>query len=214
LLAAAICHCGMAALPAPEEKRAEASFLEPGGLGAGGTADTVWPSPAAALPAPPTPVEDGPAGALAGLPLAIEPLAPAKEPALGAGRDAAATLIRLPTRVLRLLNSVFNSLSLPSVLSFCASIAFGIRSLRVFTSSLIRLASSSRLRLVLFRSPITASTSCNAVSRRSVRVCSDALRASVSVDNWSRRANAFANASSMDFLSCSSCGGVGGAMRG
>jgi hypothetical protein len=212
LLAAAICQGGIAALPLPEEKRIEASFLGPAGLGKlgpDGTADAVWPSPAVALPVPPTAEGGDTAGVVAEL-----PLTPAKEGRVGAGRDAATAFMRLPTKVLRLLNSVFSSLSLPSVFSFCASIAFGIRSFKVFTSSLIRLASSSRLRLVFLRSPITASTSCSAASRRSVRVCSDALSVSVSVDNWSRRANALANASSMDFLSCSSCGGVGGAMRG
>jgi hypothetical protein len=192
------------------------SFLEPDELGIpepGDAAAADWLSPAVMLPIPPTLAlaEDDTVGVL---PLAVKPLVPIKEPTLGLGREATTAFMRLPTKVLRLLNSVFSSLSLPSVLSFCASIAFGIRSFRFLTSSPIRLASSSRLWFVVFSSPITASTSCNAESRRSVRVCSEALRASVSVDNWSRRANALVKASSIYFLSCSSCGGVGGAMRG
>ena len=206
----------MAALPPPEEKRVAVEPSELGMPEPGNTAAAGWLSSAAALPVPPTPVlvEDDTVGVFAELPPAVKPLVPAKEPTLGVGREAAAAFMRLPTRVLRLLNSVFNSLSLPSVLSFSASIAFGMRSFRFLTSSPIRLASSSRLLLVLFSSPITASTSCKATSRRSVRVCSEALSASVSVDSWSRRLNALVKASSIDFLSCSSCGGVGGAMRG
>ena len=132
----------------------------------------------------------------------------------GAGRTEAAPPIRLPRSVLSPLSSVFRSLSRLSVVSLCDSIALGMRSFRLRTSSLIRRASSSRLRPAALSSLMTDSTSCRALSRFSVRVCSEALRAAVSVLSWSRSAKAFSNDASIAALSCSSCGGVGGATRG
>ena len=49
---------------------------------------------------------------------------------------------------------------------------------------------------------------------RSLRASSAVFSAAVSVVNWSIRANALAKDSSMLALSCSNCGGVGGAMMG
>lgn len=92
--------------------------------------------------------------------------------------------------------------------------ALGMRSLSLRTSSVVRWDSSSLLLLELFSSLMAVSTSVNAVSSRSVRACSDTLRASVSFESCSRRANAFSKDSSIACLSCSSWGGVGGAIRG
>ena len=132
----------------------------------------------------------------------------------GAGRAEAPPPIRLPSSVLSPLSSVFRSLSRLSLVSLCDSIALGMRSFRLRTSSLIRRASSSRLRPAALSSLMTDSTSCRALSRFSVRVCSEALRAAVSVLSWSRSAKAFSNDASIAALSCSSCGGVGGATSG
>lgn len=117
-------------------------------------------------------------------------------------------------RVFKLFNSVLSSFNLVSVDSFCPSIALGMRSFSPRTSSLILRDSSSLRRLANFRSPITLSTSAKALSKRSVRAFSDSLSASVSFASWSRSENAFSKESSIAFLSCSSCGGVGGATIG
>lgn len=130
------------------------------------------------------------------------------------GADGVGAFILWLSRVFRLFNSEFSSFSLLSVVVLWLSIAVGIRSFRARTSSPIRLESSSRRLLAAFRSAITFSTSDSAESRRSVRACSADLSVSVSFDNWSRRVKAFSKESSIDFLSCSSCGGVGGAMTG
>ena len=123
-------------------------------------------------------------------------------------------LMRWPMSFFKLFNSAFNSCNLASVLSFCPSIALGIRSLSPLTSSVMRRDSSSRLREEVLRSARTDSTSARAVSRRSVRDSSTVLSASVSLDSWSRREKACSKESSIAFLSCSSCGWVGGAIRG
>lgn len=117
-------------------------------------------------------------------------------------------------RVLRLFSSVLSSFNLLSVVSCWPSIVFGMSSLRPRTSSFMRLDSSSRLRLALLSSPMTLSTSDNAVSRRSVRASSEILRVSVSLESWSRRAKAFSKEASISALSCSIWGGVGGAIKG
>lgn len=52
------------------------------------------------------------------------------------------------------------------------------------------------------------------VSSFSARVASAVRREAVSVDNWSIRAKARAKEASMEALSDSSWGGVGGEMRG
>lgn len=112
--------------------------------------------------------------------------------------------IRCPISVFRLLSSVLSSLSRKSVLSFCPSIALGIRSFSPRTSSLIRLVSSSRRFAPVLSSKMTFSTSASAVSRHSVRASSAPFRVSVSLASWSRRAKAFSKDSSIAALSASS----------
>lgn len=107
-------------------------------------------------------------------------------------------------RVFKLFNSVFSSFSRTSVASLLPSIAFGIRSFSPRTSSPIRLDSSSRLRLAVFSSPITFSTSDKALSKRSVLATSEAFRVSVSWESWSRSAKAFSKEASIAALSASS----------
>lgn len=109
---------------------------------------------------------------------------------------------------------MLSSTSLESVESFWFSSALGIRSLIPRISSLILRESSSFRLLAVFNSPMTDSTSESALSSRSVRACSEDFRASVSVASCSSKANAFSNEAFMDALSCSSCGGVGGAIKG
>lgn len=128
--------------------------------------------------------------------------------------DAVGGLILWLMSVLRLLSSVFSSFILVSLFSFCPSIAFGIRSFKPRTSSAMRWNSSSRLRFAARTSATTLSTSATVASRRSVRACSDAFNDSVSLASWSSNAKAFSKDSSMACLSCSSCGAVGGAIRG
>lgn len=128
--------------------------------------------------------------------------------------DVAGGLIRWLIRVLRLLSSVFSSLILVSLFSFCPSMAFGIRSFKPRTSSAMRWNSSSRLRFPARTSATTLSTSATVASRRSVRASSDSFNASVSFASCSSKAKAFSKDSSMACLSCSNCGTVGGAMRG
>jgi hypothetical protein len=118
--------------------------------------------------------------------------------------DVEGGFILWPISIFKLLSSALSSRSRLSVLSFWPSMALGMRSLSPRTSSLMRWDSSSLLLLELFNSLMTVSTSVNAVSNLSVRVCSDAFRASVSFESCSRRANAFSNDSSIACLSCSS----------
>lgn len=122
--------------------------------------------------------------------------------------------ILCPIKVFKLLSSTLSSFNLISVDSFCPSMALGIKSFSPRTSSLIRLDSCSRSRLAVFNSPITLSTSVKAVSKRSVRACSEVFKASVSLASCSKRENAFSKDSSIACLSCSSCGVVGGAIIG
>lgn len=121
---------------------------------------------------------------------------------------------RLPSNTLRLFNSVPSSLSRFSLPSLAPSRALGIESFNDLTSSLIRRVSSSFRREEVFKSAITVSTSLRAASKRSVRVSSADFRDAVSVESCSINVNARENCSSIFSLSCSNCGGVGGAMRG
>lgn len=122
--------------------------------------------------------------------------------------------MRFPTKVRKLLSSVPNSFNRVSVASFCPSIALGIRSRKLRISSAFRLDSSSLFRSASFNEVSTDSSSPRAESRRVVRLSSAAFKAVVSVFNCSRRSNAFSNDLSISVLSCSSCGGVGGLIRG
>lgn len=151
--------------------------------------------------------------ALAGVLLA-ELVAGFRVKEVGVGVDVEGGFILWPISIFKLFSSALSSRRRLSVLSFWPSMALGMRSLSPLTSSVMRWDSSSLLLLELFNSPITVSTSVNAVSSLSVRACSDAFRASVSFESCSRRANAFSKDSSIACLSCSSWGGVGGATRG
>lgn len=121
---------------------------------------------------------------------------------------------RLPIRTLKLCSSLLSSFNRFSFPSLAPSRAFGILSFSALTSSLIRRVSSSLRRVEDFSSETTLSTSRRAASSRSVRASSADFSAAVSEASWSMRANARENCSSMLSLSCWSCGGVGGAMRG
>jgi hypothetical protein len=177
LFAAAICHAGMAALPdgtpalkgLPARPSSEATAsvpVEEAGFGALLSFDAVVSLAGALL------VSEGPACGM---------LVPGMRPigrvfVVGDGEG----FILWPMSFFKLFSSEFSSSNRASVDSFWLCIAFGMRSFRPRTSSPIRRDSSSRLRFEAFSSPITLSTSVNAESRRSVRACSDALRASVS----------------------------------
>lgn len=123
-------------------------------------------------------------------------------------------LTRFATNVFKLFSSAVSSFNLASLLSSWAFSAFGINDCSALTSSLIRLLSSSRRLLEVFISCVTCSTSARAESRRSFRDSSDALMVAVSVASWSIKAKARVKDSSMADLSCSSWGGVGGAIKG
>lgn len=202
--AAAICHAGIADLPdgipglnglplrAPCREAVDsvpATVLTEAGLGVVTASE-----------------EDGEAPTGAAVPfvvgtVVVVPGARLKEATLEDGVEAG--FIRCPISVFKLFNSLFNSLSRVSVFSFWLSIARGIKSLRVRTSSLMRRDSSSRRRLACFKSPMTVSTSVRALSRRVVRSASEDFSVSVSFDSWSRRAKAFSKDSSIACLSCS-----------
>lgn len=99
--------------------------------------------------------------------------------------DGAAAGVGVPTRLLisllRDLSSSPKFFSRVSVASFWPSIALGINSRSPLISSAFRFDSSSRFFSDSFNDDRTDSSSSNAVSSFSVRVCSVALRASVSV---------------------------------
>lgn len=116
--------------------------------------------------------------------------------------------------IFKLLSSVPSSFRRLSLVSLAPSSAFGMPSLRLRTSSPILLDSSSRRLADVFNSETTDSTSRRATSRRSVRCSSAVFSAAVSVESWSRRENARVNCSSIEALSCSICGGVGGDIKG
>jgi len=176
LLAAAICHAGIVAFPggAPVLKGVE---LRP------------WTDATASVPVPLlTEAGFGVVASADELPFKlVEEVAAGEDDPIPEVRPygfvlvVAPGFILWPIKVFKLFNSVLSSLNLLSVVSFCPSIAFGIRSLSPRTSSLIRRDSSSRLRLAVFNSLITLSTSVNAASSRSVRACSDDFSSSVSL---------------------------------
>lgn len=153
-------------------------------------------------------VEDG----VYPIPVPEEPVALCPRPFVGGG--AVLPPMRLPTNVLKLFNSVPSSFNRVSVASFCPSIALGIKSRKLRISSVFRLESSSRFLSASFSELRTDSSSPRAESNRVVRLSSAALSAVVSVFNCSRSANAFSKDWSISVLSCSSCGGVGGAIKG
>lgn len=209
LLAAAICQAGIAALPdgAPVLKGVELRL---------------WSDATASVPVPllteagfgvVVSTDELPLTFVVGVAAGEEGVIPVVRP-YGFVLVVAPGFILWPIKVFKLFNSVFNSFKRLSVVSFCPSMALGIRSFRPRTSSLILRDSSSRRLLAVFRSLITLSTSLNAASSRSVRARSDNFSSSVSFASWSSKENAFSNESSMAFLSCSSCGGVGGAIMG
>jgi hypothetical protein len=135
--------------------------------------------------------------------------------ALGVTRDGEAPPPSLlPRSVFKLFNSVPSSRKRFSLPSRAPSSAFGMASFSALTSSLIRRVSSSRRRDAVFRSATKVSTSRKVASNFSVRASSAVFNAAVSVESCSIRANARENCSSICCLSCSSCGGVGGAIRG
>lgn len=121
---------------------------------------------------------------------------------------------RLLSRTLRLFNSELSSFSRFSLPSRAPSRALGMLSLSSRSSSLRCRVVSSRRRDAALSSATTLSTSCSAASKRCVRASSADLSAAVSFESCSMRANARLNCSSMLCLSCSSCGGVGGAISG
>lgn len=75
-------------------------------------------------------------------------------------------------------------------------------------------ASDSRRTLAALRSSITLVMEERVVSSFSAREVSAARTAAVSVDNWSIRAKARVKEASMEALSDSICGGVGGDIKG
>ena len=209
LLAAAICQAGIAALPA-------------GAPVLNGVELRLWTDATASVPVPllteagfgvVVSADEPPLVLVEGVTAGEEDPTPEGRP-YGFVLVVAPGFIRCPINVFKLFSSVFSSFNRLSVVSFCPSMALGIRSLSPRTSSLILRDSSSRLLLAVFSSLITLSTSVKAASNRSVRACSDAFNSSVSFASWSRRENAFSNESSMAFLSDSNCGGVGGAIMG
>ena len=114
----------------------------------------------------------------------------------------------LPTRfsssLFKLCISCDRSSSLASPFAFQPSNALGTRSFNPWTWSAMILLSASRLEFAAFRSATTVSTSFSVVSSFSVRSASEAFRVAVSAANWSIRAKALLNDSSMAALSCSS----------
>jgi hypothetical protein len=222
--AAAICHAGIAALPPPDPH-----LLLNGVTGRSVVLDVaVVVVPSAAVVAAPVVagtglgVDEGIAdGALFDAPLMPVKALPYMELVPDEGvalvpsvLGTVAPLIRLPTSVLRPFNSVPSSFNLSSLPFFCASSACGIRSRRPRISSAFRRASSSRFRSASFNDVRTASSSAKEVSRRFVRFSSASFSVLVSVLSWSRSAKAFSKDLSISDLSCSSWGGVGGAISG
>ena len=128
------------------------------------------------------------------------------------------TVLDLPTRfsssLFRLCTSWPSSSNLASPAAFQPSRDFGSRAFRSATwVAVIRLSASRRVFAAL-RSSITLLTSFRVVSSFSVLAVSDSLMAAVSVVSWSIRAKARLKDSSMEALSASSWGGVGGEIRG
>ena len=121
---------------------------------------------------------------------------------------------RLPISIFKLRSSVPSSLTRSSPWAFQPSSAFGIISRSPRTSSPSLLDSSSLRPFAALSSSTTEFISSRAESSFSCRCVSASLRAAVSVLSCSIRSNARANEASIEALSDSSCGGVGGTMRG
>lgn len=209
LLDAASCHAGiLAGLPSWENGLPEFSRATGKGVAEGTVAFDVEPVGVCDTDVDPF-ASDLSAGVLE------ETVACGSGEGVGVGAGGAfpepSLLVR---RTFKLFSSALSSRSRFSLPSLEPSIAFGIPSFRPRTSSLIRLVSSSRLREEDLSSATTSSTSRRAVSSRSVLESSAAFSAAVSVESWSRRVKARLNCSSMLSLSCCSCGGVGGAIKG
>lgn len=130
------------------------------------------------------------------------------------GDDEAPPPSLLPRSVFKLLSSVPSSRRRFSLPSRAPSSAFGMASFSALTSSLMRRVSSSRRREAVFKSATSVSMSRNVTSNFSVRASSAVFKAAVSVETCSIKAKARENCSSIFCLSCSNCGGVGGAIRG
>jgi hypothetical protein len=189
---AAICHAGIAARPPPNlllpddaELLGRSIAAAAGAVAAGVASGTaVWVPPIG----PPVTGD----GAVAEIPFCmtgaegVYPIpVPLAEPVglcvvVGLG---ALDPTRFPMSVFKLLSSVPSSLSLESLVSFCASSAFGIRSLKLLISSAFRLASSSLLRSEAFSEESTDSSSPSAVSSFVVLLSSATFNAVVSVFN-------------------------------
>lgn len=202
---AASCHAGIPALPVPKRESGAAvvDFSTPA---AGDSIGCAGLMVGFAMLPPPTTLA---------VPRGPNMFAPAFIGRCGAEAGVAGGgAMRFATSVLRLFSSIVSSLSLVSVFSSCPFNAFGIMACRPWTSSAIRLVSSSLRRLAFLSSVTTASTSVSAVSSRSLRHSSEALIAAVSFASWSIKSNACLNEASIAALSASSCGGVGGAISG
>jgi hypothetical protein len=185
---AAICHAGIAARPPPnlllpdDAELLGRSIAAAAAAAAGVVSGTgIWEPPTG----PPVTGD----GAAAGVPFwmtgaeGVYPMPlPLAEPVglcvvVGLG---ALDPTRFPISVFKLLSSVPSSFSLESLVSFCASSAFGIRSLKLLISSAFRLASSSLLRSDAFNEESTDSSSPSAVSSFVVLLSSAAFSAVVS----------------------------------
>lgn len=187
--AAAICHAGMAARPLLNLPYGLDDAWAGAGWAAGAADDELLLSGCCVSVVPfvaPPPAEAGVVAAGgAGLEFPFTP-APCWPHILtpDAGLDAVLGELepmRFPTSVFKLLSSWERSFNLLSVLSLCASNAFGIRSRSPLTSSSsLRLSASRRLR-DSFSDSMTVSISVIAESRRCVRCSSEALSAVVSV---------------------------------
>ena len=121
---------------------------------------------------------------------------------------------RLPISNFKLRSSVPSSLTRSSPWAFQPSSAFGIISRSPRTSSPSLLDSSSLRPFAALSSSTTEFISSKAESSFSCRCISASLRAAVSVLSCSIRLNARVKEASIEALSDSSCGGVGGTIRG
>ena len=122
--------------------------------------------------------------------------------------------MRLPISNFKLPNSVLNSFNCLSLASLTLSIDLGRLSFIVLISASMRRESSSRLMLAAFNSATIVSMSVMVLSSLCVLASSASFNAAVSDDSVSSSAKALLNCSSIAALSCSSCGGVGGAING
>lgn len=107
-----------------------------------------------------------------------------------------------------------SSSSFASPAAFHPSRALGTCSFRPWIWSAMILLSASRRLFASLRSSITVSTSFKVVSSFCVRWVSFSFRSAVSVVSWSIKAKARLKEASMEALSASSWGGVGGEISG